>query len=44
MLYIGDLATVAIGFHENLPDRIREYLNDRGIPDGIIPPLSFRLE
>jgi len=23
-------------FHENLPDRIRQYLNDRGIPDELI--------
>ncbi len=33
---IDDLAAVAAGFHEELPDRIREYLNKRGIPDGII--------
>lgn len=36
MTHIDDLAAVAVGFHEALPDRIREYLNGRGIPDGII--------
>lgn len=36
MTHIDELAAVAVGFHEELPDRIREYLNGRGIPDGII--------
>jgi DNA primase len=36
MTHIDDLAAVAVGFHEALPDRIREYLSGRGIPDGII--------
>lgn len=36
MTHIDDLAAVAAGFHEALPERIREYLNGRGIPDGII--------
>ena len=36
MTHTDDLAAVALGFHEALPQRIREYLNSRGIPDGII--------
>lgn len=36
MTHNNDLAAVAVGFHEELPGRIREYLNGRGIPDGII--------
>ncbi len=36
MTPIDDLAAVAIGFHDALPERIRKYLNGRGIPDGII--------
>lgn len=31
-----DMLPVAAGFHEMLPDRIREYLNGRGIPDATI--------
>jgi DNA primase len=36
MTHTDDLAAAAVGFHEALPHRIREYLNGRGIPDGII--------
>src|SRR6266852_1572454 len=32
----SDLLDLAIKYHEELPDRIRQYLNDRGIPDAII--------
>jgi DNA primase len=31
-----DLTALARKFHENLPDRIRQYLNGRGIPDEMI--------
>jgi DNA primase len=31
-----DLLDLAIKYHEELPARIRQYLNDRGIPDAII--------
>jgi len=36
MTHIDDWAAVAVGFHEALPERIREYLHGRGIPDGIM--------
>lgn len=30
------LLELAINYHKNLPQRIRQYLNDRGIPDILI--------
>jgi DNA primase len=36
MTNIPDLRPAALRYHENLPVRIRQYLNVRGIPDAII--------
>src|SRR5258708_24866236 len=33
-----DLLDLALQYNKNLPGRIRQYLNDRGIPDAIIDP------
>ena len=32
----GDLHNLALAYHRQLPDRIRTYLNARGIPDAVI--------
>ena len=36
MLEISNLLNQALGYHRALPDRIRAYLNARGIPDAMI--------
>jgi len=36
MIQIPNLLNQALAYHRALPDRIRAYLNDRGIPDAMI--------